>query len=180
MEVLDATALFGSSGTKTRTDASLPRLDEFNALAREYYTLMLLHEAHDKGLVERSRAWLADIREAGGSVQLLSRRFERLAAELVTQEQRVLGFGSKLCARSELDPELCAPSATFIAALAAIVMCDEHVDLYGFIGPHSHAPFFYYAPGDELREAITSRLRPAALRLSVKSDWQAGFQVSFI
>jgi casein kinase II subunit alpha len=136
---------------------------------------VLLHAVH-------SDVELAAERERYGNVSTLldvlrlSDEVELLASELVTHEERILGFGGKICSRAPVDPDLCLASTAFTAAVVATMGCRDRVTLYGFAGPHAQAAQFYFTPTDKHRDFLTMSQKTAASRLGVSNEFQALYQ----
>lgn len=105
-----------------------------------------------------------------------SNTLETLVADLVTREQRVLGFGAKLCARAPVDVDLCLSTSSFFAALLASLVCRDSVTLFGFAGPRSTAAAFYFDDDAPRRALISQRFKPVASQLGVLPEFQSVFQ----
>lgn len=146
--------------------ASFAKVDEFVSA----HPLTLLHAVKNRDEFESERARYGD-----NVVAQLSDEVEILASELVTHEDRVLGFGSKICARAPADADLCLPSAAFTAVVVALLTCDS-VTLYGFSGPHARVPQFYFDADQQRADFLTLKQKAPASRLGVSSVWQANFQ----
>jgi casein kinase II subunit alpha len=139
--------------------------------------LVLLHAVHDDAQwAHEFERYTAAQDVPSDAVMQLSDELEVLAGELVTREDRRLGFGQKVCSRLPADPDLCLPTAAFAAALLALLTCRDSVTLYGFAGPRSRAPQYYFEPTDTHLEVLTLKQKPAAARLGVTSDWIADHQ----
>jgi casein kinase II subunit alpha len=137
--------------------------------------LVVIHASPTQALLrsEISRYGEFGFAQAFGASMTL----ETLIADLVTREQRVLGFGAKLCARAPIDGDLCLSSASFFAALLAIMSCRDSVALFGFAGPRSAASdAFYYDLDAPQRVLLTQKFKSVAAQLGVKAEWQASFQ----